>query len=115
MICAVVVSIPSPARAADADNSGNNTVDRSSDAKTPESQSNEQADVDVTRAIRRAIVKDSSLSVYGHNVKIITTKEHAVYLSGAVPSKGEVTKITDLAQQNSAGYPVKCQLSVSNK
>jgi hyperosmotically inducible protein len=113
--CACLSSFPISAHAADADNSGSNVVDRNDDAKTPQSQSNDKADVDVTRAIRRAVVKDSSLSVYAHNVKIITTKEHTVYLRGAVPSQGEASKINDLAQQNSNGYAVKCQLSIKNK
>lgn len=99
----------------DADNSGNNVVDRSPDAKTPELQSNAQKDVEVTRAIRRALVKDHSLSVYAHNIKIITTKDHAVFLRGAVSSSDDVGKIEAIAKSNSHGFPVTNQLSVSAK
>ncbi len=105
-------------RAADstpnADNSGNNTTDTQAKAVTPLSQSNADADIRVTRSIRRALVKDSSLSVYAHNIKIITTRDHVVYLRGAVSSSDDLGKIVALAGQNSQGYPVKNQLSVTN-
>lgn len=106
------IIIPISSHAADVDNSANNASDRSSEAKTSETQSNDKSDVEITRAIRRAVVKDSSLSVYAHNVKIITTKEHTVFLRGPVSTQDEVTKVEDLAKANSSGYPVKCQLSV---
>ena len=96
-----------------ADNSGQNMVDRSDSAKTPESQSNATADVAITRAIRKAIYHDSSLSVYAHNIKIITTKDHVVYLRGAISSNDDLAKINSLAEANSGGYPVKNQISVT--
>ena len=99
--------------AADADNSGNNQTDQNKAAVTPEKQSNAEADVAVTRAIRRAIVKDSSFSVYAHNIKIITTTEHAVYLRGAISSSDDVDKIVSVAKTNSNGYAVNNQLSVT--
>lgn len=115
VVPAVLFLVPVAARAADADNSTNNVTDRSQDAVTPESQSNKKEDVDVTRAIRRAVVKDPSLSVYAHNIKIITTTHHVVFLRGAVSSSDDVGKIVALAEKNSAGYPVKNQMSVSSK
>ena len=111
----LMISSFSNASTNDADNSGNNVVDRRSDAKTPEVQSNAGKDVEVTRAIRRAIVKDDSLSVYAHNIKIITTADHAVFLRGAVSSSDDVDKIVALAKTNAHGYPVTNQLSVSAK
>ena len=96
-----------------ADNSGQNVVDRNDNAKTPESQSNAAEDVTITKNIRRAIVKDSALSVYAHNIKIITTKEHVVYLRGAISSSDDLAKIAALAESNSGGYPVKNQISVT--
>lgn len=98
----------------DADNSANNKTDRDTAAVTPEKQSNAEADVKVTREIRRAIVNEKSLSVYAHNLKIITTMEHVVYLRGAVSSADDVSKIVSLAEKSSSGYPVKNQISVSS-
>ena len=102
-----------PILAADADNSGNNQTDQNAAAVTPEKQSNADADVAVTRAIRRAIVKDSTLSVYAHNIKIVTTKNHAVYLRGAISSADDLGKIVSLAKTNSNGYEVHNQISVT--
>ena len=99
--------------AANADNSGNNQTDQNTAAVTPEKQSNAEADVAVTRAIRRAIVKDSALSVYAHNIKIITTKDHAVYLRGAISSSDDLEKIESLAKTNANGYDVHNQISVT--
>ena len=106
---------PLSARAADptADNSGNNASD--ANALTPRAQSNHSADIKITRSIRRALVKDSSLSVYAHNLKIITTQDHTVYLRGTVASSDDVGKILSLAQQHSGGYSVKNELSVTSK
>lgn len=117
LIGALSVSTAGSIRAADAnaDNSGQNSADRDTSAVTPEKQSNADADVKVTREIRRALVKDASLSVYAHNLKIITTKDHVVYLRGPVGSSDDVAKIVSLAEQNSAGYPVKNQISVTSK
>lgn len=99
--------------AVDADNSANNVQDKSQTAITPAKQSNAQPDLDVTKAIRRAITKDSSLSVYAHNIKIITTQEHTIYLRGTVSSQDDLQKIVSLAKSNSNGYPVENQLSVT--
>lgn len=109
------IPIAGSAAGTDADNSANNQTDRDSSAVTPEKQSNAESDVSVTRAIRRAFVKDSSLSIYAHNLRIITTTEHVVYLRGAVGSNDDVAKIVSLAQQNSNGYPIKNRISVSSK
>ena len=108
---------PLSARAADptADNSGNNASDANANALTPQAQSNHSADIKITRSIRRALVKDSSLSVYAHNLKIITTQDHMVYLRGTVASSDDVGKILSLAQQHSGGYPVKNELSITSK
>jgi hyperosmotically inducible periplasmic protein len=55
-----------------ADNTGRNERDRSGATLTPEDQSSNKADVELTRRIREAVVADKSLSTNAHNVKIIT-------------------------------------------
>ena len=54
------------------DNSGVNVRDRNPEAMTAGQQSNAKGDVELTRRIRRAVVKDNSLSMMAHNVKIIS-------------------------------------------
>lgn len=100
-------------QAAEPDNSGKNVVDRNSETVTPESQSNAKADIEITAAIRRAIVGNDSLSTYAYNIKIITTEKHVVYLRGPVKSADEIAAIVKIAKEHAGKYPVKNQLSVS--
>ncbi len=51
-------------------------------------QSNQSSDIAITRNIRRAVVKDKSLSIAAHNVTIIT-KDGKVTLKGRVKSDAE--------------------------
>ena len=59
----------------DAENTGVNVRDKGDVTVTPEEQGGEAGDREITAAIRRAIVKDDSLSLNAHNVKIITQDE----------------------------------------
>jgi hyperosmotically inducible protein len=51
-------------------------------------QSNQSSDITITRNIRRAVIKDKSLSTAAHNVTIIT-KDGKVTLKGRVKSDTE--------------------------
>jgi hypothetical protein len=42
---------------------------------TAEGQSNSASDLAITRKIRKAIVTETSLSIYAHNIKVITSNE----------------------------------------
>lgn len=64
---------------------------------TAEHQSNDEADVEITRRIRKAVVKDDSLSMYAQNVKIITV-DGLVVLKGAVRNQKEKLKVEGIAQ-----------------
>lgn len=88
-----------------ADNTGKNERDRSNQTKTSGDQSNSSEDVKMTAAIRRAVVKDSSLSTMAKNVKIITA-DGVVTLRGPVKSEAEKAKIAELAK-SSAGNAKK--------
>lgn len=71
-----------------ADNTGVNKRDRDGGNPTADQQKNDKSDLDLTAEIRRAIVKDKSLSTNAHNVKIIV-KDGAVTLRGPVASREE--------------------------
>ena len=79
---------------------------------TADQQSDASSDRMLTRKIRQALMADKSLSVYGHNVKIIT-KDGAVTLKGPVHSEEEKTNIASKAE-SIVGSPDKVtnQLSV---
>jgi len=98
--------------APDADDTGVNVRDRGTGTLTPEEQGGEAADVKITAAIRRAIVKDDSLSLNAHNVKIIT-RDGLVTLRGPVKSAAERTKIAHLAEKAAGVKRVDDQLEIN--
>src|SRR5437764_187857 len=82
------------------DNTQVNKRDRAASQPTADQQTNNRSDVTITREIRRAIVKDKSLSTYAHNIKVIT-KHGDVTLKGPVRTEEEKkvveAKATDIA------------------
>lgn len=57
-------------------------------AHTADSQSNDPSDLAVVQQVRKAVMADSSLSMYAHNVKILA-REGVVTLNGVVRSDAE--------------------------
>ncbi len=94
-----------------ADNTSKNQRDRSGETRTSGDQSNNQEDVKITAAIRRAVVGDKSLSMTAKNVKIITANG-TVTLRGPVNNDAEKTKIAELAQSAAGGAKIDNQLEV---
>jgi hypothetical protein len=76
-----------PPAATDADNTARN-ADQSTLAQTPTGQSETKEDIDITAAIRKAVVDDKALSANAHNVKIMTSGG-VVTLRGPVKSEDE--------------------------
>jgi len=93
------------------DNTATNERDRSSETQTSGDQSNSKDDVNTTAAIRRAVVKDDSLSATAKNVKIITANG-TVTLRGPVKNDAEKTKIAELAQSAAGNAKIDNQLEV---
>jgi hyperosmotically inducible protein len=116
----LLVSIPSGAQNTDsapqaaADNSKVNQQDRQSSAATADQQKNNRSDLDVTREIRQALMKDKSLSTYAHNVKIIA-QNGKVTLKGPVRSDDEREAILAKATQVAGEANVTDQLTVAPK
>jgi hyperosmotically inducible periplasmic protein len=106
--------VSSDALSVPADDSGRNVRDRGSDAVTPFSQSNNQSDVEITRKIRRALMKDKSLSFTAKNVKVITI-DGTVILRGPVKSEHEKAVITDKALQIAGAGHVNNQLEIAGR
>jgi osmotically-inducible protein OsmY len=95
----------------DADNTRKNERDRSGETQTSGDQSNSKDDVNTTAAIRRAVVKDDSLSATAKNVKIITANG-LVTLRGPVKNDAEKAKIAELAQSAAGNAKINNQLEV---
>ena len=96
------------------DNSAVNVRDRDPGAMTAGQQSNTKSDVELTREIRRAVVKDHSLSMLAHNVKIVTANG-SVTLRGPVKTEEEKAAIASKAQQISGADKVDNQLEVKGQ
>lgn len=94
----------------DRDNSAVNVRDRSSMAKTPLDQNENQADIDITAKIRAKVV-DTDMSFNAQNVKIIT-QDGNVTLRGPVATAEEKTQIGRLAHDVAGAVNVDNQLEV---
>ncbi len=96
------------------DNSAVNVRDREQAALTAGQQSNTKADLELTRQIRRAVMKDDSLSMMAHNVKIMS--EHGdVTLRGPVETEREKTLVASKAQAIAGVDKVDNQLEVKGQ
>ena len=93
------------------DNTAINERDRSSDTQTSGDQSNSQADLKITQAIRQALMKDSELSMTAKNIKVITANGQ-VTLRGPVTTAQEKAKIDQLAKSAAGGAHIDDQLDV---
>ena len=83
-------------------------------AVTAGQQSNAKSDVELTRQIREAVVKDASLSVMAQNVKIVSANG-SVTLRGPVKSATEKDAIGSKAQAIAGADRVNNQLEVRNQ
>jgi hyperosmotically inducible periplasmic protein len=101
---------PSVAR----DNSAVNVRDRNPNAMTAGQQSNVTTDVALTRKIRRSVIKDHSLSMMAHNVKIVTANG-SVTLRGPVKTEDEKNEIASKAQAIAGADKVDNQLEVKGQ
>jgi len=97
-----------------ANNTGVNVRDRAPGAMTADQQSNAKSDVDITRAIRRSVVKDDQLSMMAHNVKIVSSSG-SVTLRGPVKTEMEKKVIGHKAQAVAGKGMVDNQLEVTGQ
>ena len=103
---------PSDNKAVKQDNTAVNKGDRAAGAQTAGQQSNGKSDLDMTRQIRRAIVNDKSLSMYAHNIKIIT-QHGQVTLKGPVRTDEEKLAVEAKAADVAGAANVTSQVSVA--
>ena len=97
-----------------ADNTEKNVRDRDGGTLVPTDQAKgSDADVTLTREIRKAIIADDNLSTNAHNIKIVTLNGLAT-LRGPVDSAAERTRVGQLAAK-AAGGPdkIKNELEVA--
>ena len=97
-----------------ADNTKVNQRDRNDAEATADKQKENSTDRQLTQQIRKALVKDKSLSTYGHNVKVIS-QNGMVTLKGPVKSEEEKQAIEAKAAQIAGADKVTNQLEVAPK
>ena len=93
------------------DNTKMNAQDRDKAAPTADQQKDNRSDRDITQQIRQSLVKDKSLSSYGHNVKVIT-QNGQVTLKGPVRSDDEKKAIEAKATEVAGENKVTSELNV---
>jgi len=98
----------------DVDNTRRNVRDRDGATLLPGDQGNSEADRTTTQQIRKALVKDSDLSMVAKNVKIITANG-TVTLRGVVKTEQEKSDIAAKAKQVAGVTQVNNQLEVKNQ
>jgi hyperosmotically inducible periplasmic protein len=96
------------------DNSAVNIRDRDARAVTADQQSSAKSDVELTRKIRRAVIKDQSLSMMAHNVKIISA-DGSVTLRGPVKTEEEKSAVGHIAQAIAGADKIDNQLEVKSQ
>lgn len=93
------------------DNTRVNKADRDNSQPTADQAKNNMSDRDLEKHIRRDVVKDKSLSTYGHNVKIIS-QHGTVTLRGPVHSEDEKRAIEEHARKYAGDGHVNDELTV---
>lgn len=96
------------------DNTKTNAHRRGNAEPSADQQNESASDRAITQQIRKAIVKDKSLSSSAHNVKIIT-QNGQVTLAGPVRSEEEKKTLQDLANSVAGVSNVNNQLQVPVK
>ena len=103
---------PSTQQAAPAaDNTKVNERDRSQAEPTADQQKDNRSDRDITQQIRQSIMKDTALSTYAHNVKIVT-QNGQVTLKGPVRSEDEKKAIEAKATEVAGDGKVTSELNI---
>jgi osmotically-inducible protein OsmY len=97
-----------------ADNTTVNRRDRNTNAPTADSQKDNRSDRDITQQIRKALMQDKALSMYAHNVKVIT-QNGQVTLKGPVRSDEEKRAIESKAAEIAGEDKVTSELNIEPK
>jgi hypothetical protein len=104
---------PAPPSAMPGSPSANNANAPGASDSSPRAreQTSRSRDRNLIAAVRRAVVRDKSLSTSAHNIKIVA-KNGVVTLRGPVRSAEEKSKLEQLAQQVAGVSGVTNQLAV---
>lgn len=88
-----------------------NARDKDNTTLTPEDQKETKKDIRITAHIRKAVVRDKSLSIDAQNAKIIT-RSGVVTLRGPVANEAESKKLQKIAKKTRGVVKVDNQLEI---
>ena len=88
-----------------------NVRDKDNTTLTPEDQKETKKDIKITAHIRKAVVKDKSLSIDAQNAKIIT-RSGVVILRGPVANEAESKRLEKIAKKTRGVVKVDNQLEI---
>ena len=109
---ALVIAVGSAGAQAPADNTNVNKRDRAEGAVTADQQKENTSDREITRKIRRALMKDKTLSTYAHNVKIVA-QDGQVTLKGPVRTEAEKKSVEATATDVAGTGRVTSEISIA--
>lgn len=112
--CASLMAVPMPRNQDSQQTPPDNTKQNKDQSATADDQKMNPADRAITQKIRKALHDDNSLSMYAHNVKIIT-QDGKVTLRGPVRSDEEKASIEAKAVAVAGAGNVTNQLEVAPK
>jgi hyperosmotically inducible periplasmic protein len=93
------------------ENTQRNVRDKDGTTLTPDEQKNDKKDINITTQIRKALIKEKSLSINAQNIKIITGNR-IVTLRGIVDNAEESTAIEKIAKKMRDVIRIDNQLEV---
>ena len=96
------------------DNTKTNQRDQNPSEPTADKQKENSTDRELAQQIRRALVKDKSLSTNAHNIKVIA-QDGAVTLKGPVDSETEKQAVEAKAAQIAGSDKVTSDIQVRSK
>jgi len=88
-----------------------NVRDKDNTTLTPEDQKETKKDIRITAHIRKAVVRDKSLSIDAQNAKIIT-RSGVVTLRGPVANEAESKRLEKIAKKTRGVVKVDNQLEI---
>ncbi|MGA8312138.1 MAG: BON domain-containing protein [Terriglobales bacterium] len=97
-----------------ADNTTVNQRDRNTSEPTADRQKENPSDRQLAQQIRKALIKDKSLSTYAHNVKVIA-QNGMVTLKGPVKSEEEKQAVETKAAQIAGSDKVTSEIQIASK
>jgi len=103
---------PRPEQRPAADNTEQNERDKNK-AVSPLDQGNNQADLDTTQSIRKALMADESLSNDAKNLKVVTNNG-VVALRGTVKDSTERATVESIARRYAGANRVDDQIEVGH-